>query len=85
MKAKDFILMIKKSPRMFAETKEGFLCRITTALAMEDIDSKELYPRHLQMYGNMFINLTHWFNDEWANKVIDDALEIIEKRDNDGK
>jgi hypothetical protein len=79
-KAKSLLLSLKNYPQQYALIKESFIIRVSTILEMilDDFVANEFYIRHLKTVGCTYVDLNKSFDDEWACKVVDDALSLIE-------
>lgn len=70
------------TPRMFASNKESFVFQLHTMLFLlekMDFDSKtELFKIAGIIYGSSFINCNDPFDDEWAKKVVDYAISLLD-------
>lgn len=83
-RAKELLTNFRKAPKTFSTCREAVLMRVTTILEMANItfDIPNFLKSHLEVKGNMYLNLLESFEDEWAIKVIDAALVIIENENN---
>lgn len=74
-----FLEQTHKTPRMFCFTKEGLLMRVTTTLDLAGIEFNGInfYKKYLELQGSAFKGLSDSFDDLWARKIIDEALEMI--------
>jgi hypothetical protein len=75
-KAEELLLRTRKTPKMFAATREAMMSRVTSILEMSDImmDYSYFYEVHLGTQGAAYATITEPVTDDWAHTVIDDAL-----------
>lgn len=73
-----------KYPRMYAQSVEAMLMRVTTLLEAAGVDFSivEFYCKHGGREGNRYLlqvpeNLTF---DDWAKLMVDDAVSMIESQ-----
>lgn len=83
-RAKELLITTRKTPKMFVLCKESLLCRVTTILEMANVvlDITKFYKEHLKEDRSTYSLLNESFEDEWAHKVIDAALVLIENENN---
>ena len=75
-RAEELLLRTRKTPRMFASTREAMMSRVTSILEMTNLilDYSYFYEVHLGTRGAAYLTMTEPVTDEWAYNVIDDAL-----------
>lgn len=70
-----------RGPQMFASCKEALLCEISAMLYLvlgdEKFNTIEWFKKHLNTRGCAWVGLSDPVEDEWARKVICDAIEQI--------
>lgn len=83
-RAKEILAITRKAPGMFAYYRESLLSRVATVLEMAEVDfvATKFYGKHAGTYGNTYKTLHDTFDDNWAHQVIDDALKMIEEKEN---
>ena len=81
-KIKKLIQAMGLTPHMFASNKESFVFQIHTMLFLIDkIDTEDkiqLFKTAEILKNNCFINCNDIFDEEWAKKVTNYALSLIE-------
>lgn len=91
LKARKFLEELRKYPCITNSTKEAFCAIIVTALTMDDIEiltngdmcaGNNFYAKHIGREGPCLVGGNDSFDDEWAFKVIDDALSFVDKKEN---
>ena len=82
-RAREVLSKTSSAPRMYASTKEAFLCHVCGIVCVvdEQFDVSVFYEKHLTRYGSMFTDLTDQVDDNWAREVCEDALSIIGEKD----
>lgn len=87
MKAREFLLQIRRTPGMYAANKEAFCAMIVTALQMDDIEfmipghgsnTGNFYAKHIGRKGSAIVGCNDSFDDVWAHAVVDDALSLLD-------
>lgn len=80
-KAESLLVLTRKTPRMFASSRESMMNRVATILEMADVDFVviDFYKKHLGTYGCAYLTWHEEFQDEWGHQVIDDALQLLHK------
>ena len=72
----------KRAPATFASTKECFLSRVSSILEMllrtKEFDARAFYAKHLGTYGNIYLHVSDFPDEEWGRAVVNDALNIID-------
>lgn len=80
-----FILSkMKKSPKVYAYTKEAFLSGVVSIIMMAsdnpfDFDASKFYSKHLKVNDSEYKDLCDQINTKWAINVVDNAISILEK------
>jgi hypothetical protein len=66
--------------RMYAVTKEALVMRAATVLELfvEDFKPQPFYERHLDRYGSAIVGLEEPFTDDWAIRVMADAIRLLD-------
>lgn len=84
-KAEELLLVTKKCPGMFASNRESMMNRVATILEMASVKFVviDFYKKHLGTYGCAYLTWYEKVEDEWGHQVIDDALQLLHKENND--
>jgi hypothetical protein len=78
-RAEKLLISTRRTPGMYAMTKESFLNRVASIMEMvdDDFDPRAFYAKHLGTYGNTYLHTKDFPDEEWGHVVIDDALRLI--------
>jgi hypothetical protein len=82
-KAREVLDVTRKTPRMFASSRESMLNRVATVMEMIEVDfvPTDFYVKHLGAQGSSYKSWDDPVDDDWARVVIDDALGMISEKE----
>lgn len=69
----------RANPKKYASSKETLLVRVTAILeiALPEFDIHYFYTKHLVTQGFLYLDMFDDYEEDWAYKVIDDAIQIL--------
>jgi len=78
-KAIEILTKWRKTPCMYASDYEAWMTMVLAIMEFVDVrnESPGFFKKHIGTYGNSYLNLDKKLDDEWAHKVIDEAINII--------
>ena len=82
-RAIEMLEKFKKFPRMMATDYEAWINIVSTIILFviphPSFNNREFHAKHLGTHGSSYLNLQTELNDEWAQAVADDAINILKK------
>lgn len=77
-KARNYLIIVKGAPGMFAQTREAMMNLVTTAvyILVDNFIVVEFWKKHLGTQGCAYKTFDEPLTNEWVTALIDDALAL---------